>query len=672
MTRARWTADELRDHDLVTIVDLTFAGQVLRLATRAVDVADGDVEHAYPATLRPVTYSRSVALFDNSPEVTPVVIEGFVQLDLSTWILRGYRLEGCPVEVSQVRVNRRGVAVDSYAKRKVLVRGAVRDAQWGAYGNGHSEIRFSAELAWFALRTKVPGPSQAVKHGTSPVTGWVGASDIGIAYPVLFGYPGRDRLHSDGWVPAYRAPWWRKWKNYHVLVAGLGRRASTTVRISTSEDPVGVEVTLRQEYSANGSTAEARDIRGNLVSVVDLDLDGVEEDDGAAFIGDSYVPAVDESADVWVAFPYDAGAAPDPLVIRDAGDVLRYLLDASGIPYDVDAFAVTAQAVSWLKLDFAITQPVDPFDFIQEEIIPLLPVGILFGGNGLTFPVWRTGQSTADTVAVIDADSDPEIVAANLANEDSSEVANLITLRYGWDDRAQSYRYTSTIGPEFEASTDVARGEIRSTATGSTYESVALLTTDASGNGIRVIVTTGAVELASYDPAGRVLTVTVKTSTSTSASLSSTINASAFPGVSQPRGDASTPWYGVTTSAITLSICEFGTAPSEACRRSRDRLAEADRPGPGAGIRAKEVETSLVMEPDVAARVLEWMAAAYALPIVRLSVTGPARRYGHLEPGDPVLLTSSEHGLVGVVATVEQADDYGDGTVGLRMAVAGA
>jgi hypothetical protein len=118
---------------------------------------------------------------------------------------------------------------------------------------------------------------------------------------------------------------------------------------------------------------------------------------------------------------------------------------------------------------------------------------------------------------------------------------------------------------------------------------------------------------------------------------------------------------------VTLQITDFGTIASEVCRRSRDRLAPGDAPGPNAGIRSKVIETDLIMEAPVALRVLEWQAAAYALPPRRESFVGPASRYGHLEPGDEVAWTYTPHGFDEDVGVVEGADDYGNGTVGVRL-----
>lgn len=675
MTRTRWAAGEIRDYDLAVIVDLTFAGQLLRMATRPIDFDTGE---SYIGTLQPVTVKRELHLFDQAPGRQPLGIEGYVPIDVATWSARGHRLEGSAVEVSQVRVDRYGAPVDAWEHRRLLVRGAALDSMWGPHGNGHSFVRFDACRPWYWPRGKIPTVDQAVRRSTSRVAGWVSDADLGIAYPLVFGHPGRDPAHQDGWIPAFRAPWLRKWKNYHLMIAGMGELDADTARISTQDDPVGAEVTLRQEYSADGSTTPARDSRGQLLTVVDLDLEGVEEDDGADFIGDSYVPAVDEQGDVWIAFPDGGGLTADGRVIRDAGDVITYLLDVAGVAYDAGQFAAVKPLISWLKIDFAICEPVDAMEFLQAEILPLLPVSVLPTGDGVQLWAWRPDASAADAIAHLDADSDPEVTVADLLEEDGEQVTNTLTIRYGWNGLAGAYRYSMSIGPEYVASTDVAQGEIRSSATAYTYERVGLIASGlsgADGNGIRVTVTmsaTPASEAATYDPANRVLSITVETGTSTSTSLSSTINAGAFPGVAFPRGAGSDRWYDTTTPSITLGIVDYGTAPSELCRRSRDLMAAGDPAGPAAGIRATEIETALVYDASSAARILDWKAAAYALPMRRLSMTGPERRYGHLEPGDVVTVTSSEFALSSSVGWVEAAESYGDGVVGVRVVFVGA
>lgn len=682
MSRTGWTPEEVRGHQLVWLVTLEFAGLTLRMATLAVDVNNDAGSLAYVGTLEELEHQETMTLFSLQAEGEEIVVEGMAPCDVPTLAAEGHRLEGCAVEVAQVRARVTGhgaTAVDAWEDRCVLLTGTAVQAQWGAYKNGASFVRFAARRPDLVNRRKMPPLDQRVNRSTWP-TGGLSDEDLNVAYPLVFGYPGRDTLDQDGVMPAARVAWLTKELLYHVICVGLAPMDAATIRVFHKDAPIGVSLNVGTSYDTGAAVIESRDPKNCLVYTVDYHSEGYYTGGGNQ-INDVFQPPVQEGADDHVFWGLGDATGGGYLwrgeVIRNAADVLAYALVTGGIAVDVARFESARAQLDRFKIDHALTVNVDPLDWVKERLLPILPVSLAYGNAGLYPVVFDPSATAADVVLTIDCQADPQIEAAELVEEDASHVENLITLSYGYNARTQKYRYTRRYGPTFVDSTDYASAEIRSEefsfALG--YGRVLITWGEAgsAGEGVTVTCTDTGAESATYTSATRTLAVTFdgtaggSASSSDAGTLETTVDAVAEV-TARALGNTTSNWGTTSTPFVTLHLNDYGTTEHPACSRSVSMLAQGDVPGPLAGVREAEIETDLVYDHDTARAILDWRAAAYAPIQRRLSFGGPEATLCGLRLGDLVAYVDTQMAL-NVVGRAEAIHRTSAGQIGIRLVV---
>ena len=87
--------------------------------------------------------------------------------------------------------------------------------------------------------------------------------------------------------------------------------------------------------------------------------------------------------------------------MRGAGEVLVQLIQWSGRPVDLGRWAAAEPLLERYRLDFVIDAEVDVWEFIRTHILPILPLSIVSGPNGIAPVVWRYAPSTATPVHVL-------------------------------------------------------------------------------------------------------------------------------------------------------------------------------------------------------------------------------------------------------------------------------
>jgi hypothetical protein len=235
-------------------------------------------------------------------------------------------------------------------------------------------------------------PGAAVRAATWPRTdaqrtgqGWPASTSSssaspaaeGLAYPVILG------------CPSSQIPLRVLGGAYSVGLAGspllyVERSASTTAiddhvfvlaghPVAASHvrwgDPTARPLTLYRE-----PVLTAEDAQGRRVAVLTPG-------------GSGSIPA-DDSPETWAFWdPADGGGMLDPYgpgALRRADHVVRWALDRSTARVDRPSLSRLAP-LAGILIDCAIWEPVRPLDWLQSQILPLLPVGACAGPDGLAF-----------------------------------------------------------------------------------------------------------------------------------------------------------------------------------------------------------------------------------------------------------------------------------------------
>lgn len=600
--------------DLYWLLDLEFAGQVVRVSTTDLDVTSDEGVLHYTGGLEEVTLSEAVELLDSQLTEASVTISAVLPVDVPTLVARGHRLEGATGTLALWREGQ------TYEQRRIRLIGRVQDPE---YGSQYEPIDCTLQAEVWQTDREVPAPGLEVTGATWPdslqdtyFAGWAvkpdlfGSllpEDLSLPYPVVFGKPGRTGGLSD--------PSWEGSIAVHISRdrGSVGAAATPGPAIVIAGHRVNAESVYLYTESIQNATWNYHksgfpfgfptdngflvehwtDARGNVVAVVP----GVARGDtaGAASalvngipvctLGSDYMNNNLGSDDSYrdyddgngskVYVPIYVGwydrtrsdegggmVGDDGELVRGAGDVLTYLLRQTGMQVDAGRCAAAASMLNDFKVDCAIDARTNIWEWLSANLLPLLPISIATGPEGLYPVVWRYDATAREARWEIDVDADPSISRAGRVKIDSSEIANKFRIdfcRNRRTDEPMQYRGLD----------------------------------------------------ATYD------------------SDEPSVRASYLCAVSQAR-----------------------------YRTSRD-----------SGIREKQLDTAIIWDVATADAILAVQARAYALARRTVSYVVGGERWDTIERGDIVTITDSEIGLSAQVAMVREVQWDSSGSVGLSLLI---
>jgi hypothetical protein len=670
---APWTREELDGHRLVVLVDLEFAGRTLRSATETIAVTSStSATRSYAGTLDSVEYSRELDLFSENGKPGTMAVSGFFGADVPELYAQGYRLEGCCAQVSQVRVPHGSTApADTYEQRRVLMTGAVRDGSYSEAMQGGAQTYLELTIErpfWYNARTI--GREKVTRDTWSGR--YLNDDDLRRSYPLLLGYPGIDVYDPDGCMPAFDWVWVRRQELFRVAAVGTGDIEATTAKVcAASTEPVMRTVNVTKTYTNAGSVIPAVDRQGTLVACVDFAQHSYES--GATALPTEFRPDVDDDADaIFVGLNESTGGGimRDGRVVRDAGDVILWLLEQSGAVVDYGRAVAARPALAKFKIDGAIVAKVSPIELLVGEFFPLLPVSIACGEDGLYPVVWRGEVHAADAPYKVDSEIDVTVAFADHVDTDATRILNHFSLDYGYNVRTDSYTYQARMGPTAIASTEQATARLVSTETASTYERILLYARDTGLDGVGITVTL--TDTGTLDTVDNLTTRTVTVTFDSAAldpgtTIAADINAKSSLIEARAAGNTNS-WLGTTTPSVTTKLGDFGTLAHPSCAASYDYMRKMDGGAPGSGIRREELSSEWIYDAQTAIAILEWRALAFGLPHRRVSFTAP-EIYAYLDDiGAPIVINHPALGLYDAVGTIEAFEHYADrGLVGVRV-----
>jgi hypothetical protein len=131
-------------------------------------------------------------------------------------------------------------------------------------------------------------------------------------------------------------------------------------------------------------------------------------------------------------------------LLRTAGDVLEHLFQASTLNVDRGRTAAAAELLQGYLIDCYIDDPVGVWEWIQGNLLPILPISIRYGPSGLYPIVWRSviEDEQGSLVQSLNAD-DGDIVRVGVVETSSTlhgELANTIRVAYAVDSETGDYR----------------------------------------------------------------------------------------------------------------------------------------------------------------------------------------------------------------------------------------
>lgn len=464
------------------LLEIKWGGLVIRLADDQVDVeSETGAVYQYAPGLDAIEVSEAIELFNDSAGQLSVPLE-FVAppgASIAERISLGDDFSAATGELS------RWVSGTSYEARRVVLVGRLTDPEFGADGE---PIATSLDESVVSDGALVPGQFQSVTSST-----WAHFEDLpetakGAPYPVVIGKPGRvsESISPQGWVTGSPGVWvWHDpqdegsfYSRLILLIAGHHVRARA-VYLNTENDTTGHRFRVINSWDDRGqpvalvpfyvsTTSDQQIIYDVTASYTTYDAtDGDFTPAAASYgLGDKGL-----NYDAWQADAnitpfvgwYDGndddsstggGVMMDGGIVREAGDVIEYLLGLTTQRVDWGRIAAAKPLLSRFLLDGVITDRVSPWDVLKDEILPLLPVSLCSGPNGLYVVVWQFTATAADATVRIDADANPAIGREGRVKYDSEDRANRISLSYAYSYRAGTYCAQVVFGAAEDVETD--------------------------------------------------------------------------------------------------------------------------------------------------------------------------------------------------------------------------
>ncbi len=385
------------DEQGVYLLDLTVGGHVHRYATETVEVttASGETLRYLEGLGEPgLTYGSVFGVADAS-----VAVEILGEVDWALLVARGHALDRCPC------VLRRWYPGRVLERARVVLRGLSSAPSYGAKGE---PLSLSIVRSISAQTRTIPPPQAVVDSSTWPVTASHSIPDNvdGALYPLVIGAPGG----TEDATPVCVVPVPQvEWRSIDVFckVAWLGGHASQIRRRYDDNDP---------PTEADEAAATTDDLLGRAVSYALTD-----ENDAN---GKYYVGFRDDAT-------YGGGIVYRGALLRGAGSIIEWVLKEhyAGAVDHARVAAAKSYLDNW-KIDTWISSPVNAYDWLAAEVLPLIPVEMREGSSGVYPALLRYDLRATDAVAHLDATDGSGRVSRASAVTLVGDVVNEVTIDY--------------------------------------------------------------------------------------------------------------------------------------------------------------------------------------------------------------------------------------------------
>jgi len=317
-------------------------------------------------------WTDALNLFNESPTLLAVPLELFFPVNVAKLVAQGFDLWKGTGELSLWIEGR------PYEDRVVLVDGSIVDPSYGAQGE---PVKFSLEANGFMDTALLLSQTDRVMASTWPYHDETAALAY---YPIVFGQPGIYTLSSGGTGVVPGSPALAVDVNggtVKFLVAGHEVIATSATFINVTKDP-SVSLLINLETEA--------DARGTLCTV------SVPVPIGAGFY--------DVGDEVWVSWEYGGAMYNDrrDAMRSGAGELISYFFNLSTLQIDNGVWrSLFPELDINYRFSGYINEPCSPFDYVRDNFLPLLPISVTTGSEGLSGVMWRREATKADAVGAI-------------------------------------------------------------------------------------------------------------------------------------------------------------------------------------------------------------------------------------------------------------------------------
>ena len=416
----RFTLAQLQNNPVHFLLDFTWAGRTIRLAEydlKDVPLGENNANVDYKDGLDfGGSYEDTLKLFQDEPDLRSVDMSLYVspQLNIKTLIAEGFNL-GTATGVLRLWV-------EGSSDTITLIDGVFKDPSWDI---GDSPIVGTLEENPVEDSNLIPDLDATVTTDS-----WAAIASTeaiyGEYYPIIIGQPrGTDTqqyptpgLLVDNTGGAEK-----------VLIAGHPVLA-TTVKVNVPD----IWATVHTVNVTN-----EKDALGRMVATIPVDN---------VTTGELIAPSLTD--EIWISWTGGTGIySHDTNVgLRGAGDVLRYFLERSSLRWDSGRVETIIPKLNQFNIDTYVLASKDkritPFHYIQDTLLPILPVSVRYGSRGLYFVYWNYFATAEQAIIHIQQDINADRVGA-IETTRLDRVHNEYTLSYDHSARSGNFQSKVTI-----------------------------------------------------------------------------------------------------------------------------------------------------------------------------------------------------------------------------------
>lgn len=436
-------ADLLPPARLVWLVELTLRGRVYRFASEPVAVDSDAGPLLFLEGLSPIKFAEESGPEDLGVGERDVGIQVLFGVGADPGALGwaalaegGHDLGDARGEVSLIRQG------DPFERREVVLAGRLIRPEYGARAE---PVRFSVVEEPTEDRGQVPTDREVVGVDTWPGSGVLVASDSakGQQYPLVIGQPGTilgsDTADLFPGVPGLLVRISQTGDNSSTdaeLVIARGHIAACTagaaaVRVyNVSKYDPGSLVKYDQTYPCTAGV----DAFGQQVTKVTVPGTGITG------------LLVEDGDEIHASIIAGGGAIYDGRPARDAVDVIRYLLGLSTLRLPALVPHVEERLRGY-KFDFFTNESASPWEILRQDVLPWLPVSLMFGDGGAELVFWDFDATEADAIDVINPSTRGGQRAGPVKFSDASKLYNQLRIRFARRSDSGAYLRELTMGP---------------------------------------------------------------------------------------------------------------------------------------------------------------------------------------------------------------------------------
>ena len=420
----------LRTGRAIWLLEIDALGRTWRWASEPVDVTDARAGETWPYAGGLPRIELAVAVDPGQPvaEPQPVTID-LTWPDVQLALARGVVLRG------SARLSWWVVGSD-YQERLQLLTGTISASEHD-YSGAPVRVTVASDIA--DEGGLVPDPTQAVTAEAWPISGsspgGVPQSSVDLAYPVVFGSPGGVAV-SDPASAVYGARFAYPGSpavpvESSLTISGAGDRVFSASTLLVCTGRVDAATVLIAYPSTSGSGS------GWLFEAfnVNIEADALGRTVSTCNVASSTAGAALEQADsLWVAWTSDytdrqlAVIGEDGQPVIGAGGVIDWMMRRSTVPYEPAAWLGVRSALDAYGVDTYLDEPVGPWTWVAEVLLPALPVSVLPAGDGLRPVLWRPDATADDVLAHFVTESN---CARSSGVRTRSEAESTVTVEYG-------------------------------------------------------------------------------------------------------------------------------------------------------------------------------------------------------------------------------------------------